>query len=113
MRYLDENPSVLRWSSEEIAIPYIAPHDGKWHRYYPDFTMEVRDIQGVIRTYMIEVKPEKETKPPIKKKRISKYYLLEQSVFEKNSAKWTAAQEYCKKRGWEFMIITEKHLGIK
>jgi hypothetical protein len=30
----------------------------------------------------------------------------------KNEAKWKAADSYAKDRGWEFLILTEKHLGI-
>jgi hypothetical protein len=30
----------------------------------------------------------------------------------KNQAKWAAATEYSKDRGWEFKIITEKELGL-
>jgi hypothetical protein len=29
-----------------------------------------------------------------------------------NSAKWKAAREFCKDRGYEFVIITEKELGL-
>jgi hypothetical protein len=29
-----------------------------------------------------------------------------------NQAKWEACREYCKDRGWEFKIFTEKELGI-
>jgi hypothetical protein len=37
MVYLDENKSIIQWSSEEIAIPYISPLDIRYHRYFPDF----------------------------------------------------------------------------
>ena len=37
MLWCDQTPSVTEWGSEEIAIPYISPLDGKRHRYYPDF----------------------------------------------------------------------------
>lgn len=30
-----------------------------------------------------------------------------------NEAKWKAAEEYCKDRGWKFIIMTEHELGIK
>jgi hypothetical protein len=30
----------------------------------------------------------------------------------KNEAKWKAADEYAKDRGWQFLILTEKDLGI-
>ena len=31
----------------------------------------------------------------------------------KNQAKWEAADEWCKDRGYEFKVFTEKELGIK
>jgi hypothetical protein len=30
-----------------------------------------------------------------------------------NTAKWKAAEEYCRDRGWKFQIFTEKELDIK
>ena len=38
----DENPNILRWASEEMAIPYLSPVDRKRHRYYPDFLVELK-----------------------------------------------------------------------
>jgi hypothetical protein len=32
---------------------------------------------------------------------------------ENNKAKWEKAEEFCLDRGWKFMILTEKNLGIK
>ena len=32
MRIFDENPNVIRWASEEMAIPYFSPVDKKRHR---------------------------------------------------------------------------------
>jgi hypothetical protein len=32
MKYLDENPNVIEWKSEEIAIPDISPVDNRIHR---------------------------------------------------------------------------------
>ena len=34
MVYCDSNPSIFAWASEEIAIPYLSPLDGKIHRYF-------------------------------------------------------------------------------
>ena len=64
MNYFDQNENVLKWSSEELAIPYISPIDKRWHRYYPDFVIQMLDEQNRVKTVMIEVKPEKQTKPP-------------------------------------------------
>jgi hypothetical protein len=43
MQFVDLNPNVVSWGSEEIAIPYIKPTDGKVHRYIPDFWMKVKN----------------------------------------------------------------------
>jgi len=61
MKVFDENPNVISWGSEEICIPYKSPVDGKIHRYYPDFIVELKNKQGEIETLVIEVKPSKQT----------------------------------------------------
>ena len=113
MVYFDQNPNILKWCSEEVIIPYKSPIDGRWHRYFPDFLIQVKTKEGSIDTILIEVKPHKETKEPAKRKRITKNYLYEVQTFGINSAKWKAAEEYCADRKWKFMILTEKELGIK
>ena len=112
MMWLDNNPDVIKYSSEEIIVKYVSPIDGRVHRYFPDFVAKIRDMNGKVKTIMIEVKPEKETVPPKKKKTITKQYINEVATWGVNSAKWAAAEEYCKDRGWEFYKMTEKHLGI-
>jgi hypothetical protein len=107
MRKLDEDPTVDQWSSEEIIINYKSPIDGRNHRYFPDFLVIKKD-----KTYLIEVKPKKQTKPPQKKKKITKSYIREVATYGINEAKWEAAKEYCKKRHWNFVILTEVELGL-
>lgn len=113
MVYFDQNPNIIKWCSEEVVIPYKSPIDGRWHRYFPDFLIQVKTKDGDTDTILIEVKPYKETKEPAKRKRITKNYLYEVQTFGINSAKWKAAEEYCADRKWKFMILTEKELGIK
>jgi hypothetical protein len=113
MVYLDENKSIIQWSSEEIAIPYRSPIDNRYHRYFPDFYIKAIDKNGNITEQLLEVKPKKETREPAKKKRITKQYITEVTTWGKNQAKWKAAEEYCLDRGWQFKLITEKELGIK
>jgi len=113
MRYFDENPNVLKWSSEEVIVPYKSPLDGRYHRYFPDFLIRVKNKEGKLETIMIEVKPHKETKEPKPQKRLTKNYLYEVKTWSINKSKWEAAIEFCKDRKWKFMIITEKELGIK
>jgi hypothetical protein len=112
MNWLDKNPSIVSWASEELIIPYKSPVDNRIHRYFPDFVVKVRGQDGKTRTMMLEVKPKYQTKPPEQKKRVTKQYIREVTTWGVNQAKWTAAEEYCKDRGWEFKLITEDHLGL-
>jgi len=108
MKYLDRQPEVLRWSSEEIIIPYRSPIDNRVHRYYPDFW--VKTDQG---ESLIEIKPKKQTKPPKSNPKHKRRYLKEVKTWGINEAKWKAAQEFCEHRGWKWQIITEDTLTTK
>ena len=112
MNWLDKNPDIISWASEELIIPYISPADGKKHRYFPDFLVKVKNKDGALKTMLIEVKPKYQTQPPAQKKRITKQYINEVVTYGVNQAKWKAATEFCLDRGWEFKIITEDHLGL-
>jgi len=112
MVYCDKNEKILEWGSEEIAIPYRSPIDNRVHRYFPDFYMKVKETNGKIKNYVIEVKPAKQTKPPAKPKRQTKGYIREAYEYARNQAKWKMAKEYCADRQWEFKVVTEKELGI-
>ena len=113
MVYCDNHSKILEWGSEEIALPYRSPIDNKIHRYYPDFYIKVRETNGKIKRYIIEIKPKKQTVEPKVKKRKTKGYIYEVYEYARNQAKWKAAQEFCKDRLWEFKILTEEELGIK
>ena len=113
MVYCDNNQNVLEWQSEEFFIPYRSPVDNRVHRYFPDFFIKYKDIDGRIRSSLIEVKPLRQCSPPAKPKRQTKKYLSEAYEYAKNQAKWKAAQEFCRDRRWEFKVMTEKELGIK
>jgi hypothetical protein len=112
-RWCDLNENILEWGSEEFWIPYRSPVDNRVHRYFPDFIIKIREETGKIKTYIIEVKPKKQTIPPTKKSRVTKSYLNEVKTYAVNQAKWKAADEFCKDRMIEFKIITEDELGIK
>lgn len=111
--YCDHNPSIISWASEEFSIRYVSPVDNRVHRYYPDYLIKVKDDSGKVKTYVIEVKPKKQTLPPKQRSRTTKSYLQECKTYAVNQAKWAAAKEWCADRMLEFMIITEDHLGIK
>ena len=113
MKYCDTNENILEWFSEEIAVPYRSPIDNKIHRYFPDFYIKVKESNGSIKKYIIEIKPKKQTIEPQVQKRKTKGYIYEVYEYAKNQAKWKAAEEFCKDRGYEFKVLTEDHLGIK
>lgn len=113
MIYCDTNEKIIEWQSEEKAIPYRSPLDGKVHRYFPDFLIKVKESDGSIKKYMIEIKPSKQTVPPTKPQRQTKKYIAEVYEYAKNQSKWEAAREWCADRGYEFKVITEHELGIK
>jgi hypothetical protein len=111
MKHFDEDPNVLWWASEELVIPYRSPIDQRMHRYFPDFIAHVRQKTGKEKTIVIEVKPEKQTKKPIQKRQ-TRRFLEEAATYAINQEKWRAADIFCQKEGWDFMVLTEKDLGI-
>ena len=115
MVYCDSNNSVVKWSSEEIVIPYRSPFDRKIHKYYPDFWVKIKKHDGTIETSIIEVKPKSQTIPPkdTSRKRKSGRFLLEMKRYGVNEAKWQAATTYCEYKNWKFKIITEDQLLTK
>lgn len=114
MKTIDSHPDVLEWSSEEVIIPYISPIDNRMHRYFVDFWVKKRTVDGSIETEIIEIKPKSQTVPPkVQSGKPSKRYINEVYTWGVNSAKWKAAQNYAQSQGWKFKIFTEDHLGIK
>ena len=112
MRYCDSNKRIVKWSSEEIVIPYKSPLDNRLHRYFPDFYIKYKDVSGKIIEKVVEIKPANQVKEPKKQKTRTKKYVNEVITYAKNQAKWVAAEEFCKDRRWQFQILTEKELGI-
>lgn len=112
MVFCDTNPNILKWASEELSIPYISPLDNRMHRYYVDFIIEVKTANNQIKTFLVEIKPEKQTKHPTSSENKSKRtFLKEMSTWAINNKKWQAAEQFAKENNWEFKIITEKTLG--
>lgn len=109
MQWLDANPNVVVWASEELIVGYISPVDKRAHRYFPDFLFKIKDKDGKIQTIMGEIKPHVQSFEPAKGKKKHKTFIKEIVTYGVNEAKWRAAQQYCAKRGWEFRVITEKN----
>ena len=104
-QFLDGNPNVLRWGSEEIAIPYIKPTTGRVHKYYPDLWIEYKSTSGTIIQEIIEIKPKSQTKRSRSKNPKTKLY--EDLTLAVNLAKWESAKKFCDKYGIKFRILTE------
>lgn len=108
LNWCDSNQHVIKFSSEEVVIPYISPVDNRPHRYFVDFKI----VLSTGKTYLIEIKPAAQTVPPTGKKK-TKRLLQETATFLVNQAKWDAAEKFAKIRGWEFKVLTEYDIGLK
>jgi hypothetical protein len=108
--FFDNNRTILRWSSESIAIPYIKPTDGRLHKYYPDYWVEYINKDGVIVREVMECKPKSQTHQPRKQRGTGRASLYESIQYAVNAAKWSAAIDWCKQRGFIFRIVTEKSI---
>lgn len=109
MSRLDINPAVANWASEEIVVPYFDPTTKKNRRYFPDFLVKYTD--GTVE--MVEVKPAKEQVAPRKGKKSQRRFLSEAATYLMNQAKWKAAEEFCKAKGWKFRVVNEMDLGLR
>lgn len=111
--WCDNNSGVKKWGSEEVVVPYINKLDGKPHRYFIDFYLEMENGDK----YLVEVKPKAQTKAPERKKGKSEKRLLEEiSTYTTNVSKWETAVKYAEKRGARFVIWTEielQNLGLQ
>jgi len=125
MVYLDNNSGIKFWGAEHLRIPYVKT---EWvsehqefktseHSYYPDFYYELHREDGSVSKVVAEVKPSSETKEPKlsdnpTSKQLKNFeYALK--MYNKNLSKWKYMIEYCERKGFEFIIITEQHLGQK
>ena len=113
MQWCDRNENIMEYGSEEFWITYVSPVDNRVHRYFPDFIIKLKESNEDIKTYVIEVKPKRQTLPPKQKSRVTKSYLYEVQTYAVNQSKWNAADEWCKDRRLEFKVITETELGLR
>jgi len=109
MKFCDLNENIVEWSSEEIRIPYRSPLDNRIHQYFVDFWVCMRDKDGSLKRYLVEIKPRKQTIPPVMKKS-KRTFMNEMRIYVVNESKWKSAKQYCENRGWKFLILTEDHM---
>ena len=112
-KWCDLSENVISWGSEEGWIPYRNPATGKTHRYFPDLFIKIKESNGEIKKYLIEIKPKRQTiQPNPTPKKKTKTWLNEMKTYQVNQAKWEAAERFCQENGIIFKIITEKELGL-
>lgn len=110
-KFLDENQKCVKWNSEGIKIPYFWSGDNKWHNYYIDLAATFTDNKGNLTTYIIEIKPYRQTiQPEHTPRKRQKTLLAEQVMYSQNQAKWTAAKEFARQNNLKFIILTEKDI---
>jgi hypothetical protein len=110
-RWIEDQPHIVEWNSEEVIIPYRCQTDGKMHRYFIDVYFKTKGG----RKYLIEIKPDKQTRPPTGSRR-TKRFISESLTYVKNQCKWEAATKFAEQNGCTFEIWTEhklEGLGIK
>ena len=109
--FFDKNPNVTAWVSEGIVVPYYNDVDHKVHNYYVDLIAAIKQKDGTVQKYLIELKPFLQTQPPKQSDRKKRSTVLyEHLMYHKNQCKWKAASDYAAKKGMKFIVLTEKYL---
>ncbi len=109
----DPSKIIYRSSWEYRFIPYFNPIDQKEHKYFVDFYLRV-DKKGKYQDFIAEVKPKASLLRPILENRHTvkklKQYNDALKTWLVNRAKFAAANEYAKTRGYKFVVLTEEFL---
>ena len=108
MQKIDTNPSIIRWASESLVIPYLHPGDHKTHKYYPDFVIEIKTSEGRIIKQVIEIKPMSQCLPGTSKK--PDQLAKQNTTYMINMAKWEATKRLCEQNDFTFLVLTEHEL---
>ena len=109
MRWCDNNDKVLRWGSENVSVKYWDRLRKKQRTYFIDNYVEIRE-GNIIKKYLIEIKPKKQTIKPVLKKQNKSVFLHEQTSWCENCDKWDWARKFAANNDMEFLIITEQDL---
>lgn len=106
--FLDKSDRCVKWNSEGVTVPYF--WNGKYHTYYIDLAATFKEGAELV-TYLIEIKPFRQTLEPKHTPRKHRNTLLmEQAMYSQNIAKWKAAREFAAKHNFKFIILTEKNI---
>jgi len=133
IKYCDMSPSVKRWSSEPVSIPYYDrvskleecaklgldpnnPSNWEVKNYNTDFWYEVDNGRDRLEKIFVEIKPSHKLKKPIPPPEHAT--LKEQRIFVKaakeyliNEAKFAAIREWAERHDSKFYVFTEDVLS--
>lgn len=105
MNFCDTNPSIQKWASEAISIPYRDPLTGRNTIYVPDFFIQYVDKKNIMHVELLEIKPaSQQILERVGKSKVN------QAQYIKNQAKWQAANAWCRQQGIKFRILNENDL---
>jgi len=131
-KYCDMSPSVKRWSSEPVSIPYYDrvskleecaklgldpnnPSNWEVKNYNTDFWYEVDNGRDKLEKIFVEIKPANKLKKPVPPNKDAP--LKAQRIFVKaakeyliNEAKFAALKGWAEKNGAKFYVFTEDTL---
>ena len=132
-RWCDSSPSIIRWSSEPIKIPYydrvskleeckrqgLDPNNPKnWviKHYNTDFWIEVDKGEGVTQKMFIEIKPSEKLRKPIPPSenaslKENRRFNIKAKEYLINEAKYAAMNAWAEKSNAKFYVFTEKTLS--
>ena len=112
---LDTLAHVVRWGYEVHDIPYYNPISKKDTIYKPDLFVTT-EVGGVMRNFLIEIKPAAFTRPPEPPKTkdgrrpspamIDKYRRT-QAAYLVNAAKWESAKAWCRRHNVTWFVMDE------
>jgi len=131
-KYLDMSPSVKRWSSEPISIPYYdrvskleecarlgldpnSPANWQVKNYNTDFWYEVDKGDGKYEKIFVEIKPAHKLKKPVPPTKdaplkVQRIFNTAAREYLINEAKFAALKAWAEKNGSKFYVFTEHTL---
>lgn len=114
--YCDTSPTIVKWSSEPLQIPYLHPVEQVTKPYNVDFYIKLQK-EEYFQEFLVEVKPQRKLKKPdVPKSNASakrmQAYVDQMKEYLTNLAKFNAARNYCHGRGWQFIVVTETFLSL-
>ena len=131
-RWCDYSPSIIRWGSEPMHIPYydrvskleeckkygLDPNDPKnWviKNYHTDFWIEIDKGNEKSERIFIDIKPAIKLKKPIPPNynaslKEQKKFVIDSKEYLINEAKFAAMSAYAEKNNMKFFIFTEETL---